>query len=258
MKKKTLAIFDFTDCEGCETQFFALKKIEKYQNILDNFEIISWRLADSEIKDKKLDIAIVEGTPTSKEEIELLKILRINANYLIALGSCACIGGIPAMVNEKNRKKLIEYVYGKNYKAKATNAKPLSYYVKIDYMISGCPVNPKEIEETLANIANGRLIKEKQYPVCLECKANNYKCVFTQNKEPCLGSITKAGCGAICIKNGLRCYGCWGPLKEANIPAMIIALKKQGHSKTKIAKILEIFWQDLEDVNKYFPTKQKI
>lgn len=243
--KLKLAIFDFTDCEGCETQFFALKDISKYKKILENFDILNWRLANKTQKNNKFDIIFVEGSPVSKKEIETLKILRNNSNFLIALGSCASIGGIPAMVDEEKRIKLTQYVYGKKYKPKAINAKPISFYVKVDYHLSGCPVNPIEIINLLADIIHGKKPKPKQYPVCLECKANDYECVFVHQNQPCLGAITKGGCNAICIKNGLRCYGCWGPLKNANIKAMITALKKQGKNKNEIKKIMEMFWQDL-------------
>lgn len=255
--KKTLAIFDLTDCEGCETQILSFHDSSDYSYLLKYYDITSWRLASGETSKDDFDIALIEGNPVTKKEIEALKILREKSKIIIAMGACACIGGIPGLVNRDNREKLIHYVYGAKYKAKAINTKPIDHFISVDYYLPGCPVNPDEVKEILANLANNRILKEKSATVCFTCKTKHNDCLFLQG-EPCLGSITKDGCGAICPSNGLKCYGCWGQAPGANFEGMIIALKRQGKTKTQIKKILDIFLKNSSEYKKYLEKPKKI
>lgn len=257
MKKKSLAIFDLTDCEGCEVEFLSLRNTHEFKFIENYFDIKNWRLLAKQQKSGPFDVAFIEGSPVSQEEIKLLKQIRKNSKILIALGACASIGGIPAILEEEKRKNLIEYVYGKNYKPRAINAKPINKYVDVDFHLSGCPVNPREIKELLINIAHDKPLKEKTYSVCRECKAKGNECLLLQGK-PCIGPITKGGCGAICPTNGLHCYGCWGLKKDANFPAMIIALKKHGYHKKDIKKVMDIFLEESDEYQKYLKDKIRI
>jgi len=38
--------------------------------------------------------------------------------------------------------------------------------------------------------------------------------------KPCLGSITSAGCGAVCPSYNRGCYGCFGPVKNPQIETL--------------------------------------
>jgi len=257
MNKKTLAIFDLTDCEGCEVELFSLRKSADWKIINKYFNIINWRLADEKAENLNFDVALIEGSPASKKEIAFLKKIRAKSKILIAFGACACIGGIPAMIDEHKKEALLAYVYGKNYRSEFISAKPLSHYIAIDYQLSGCPVNPKEVKQILLDIAHDKPLKEKSYSVCFECKARHNDCLFIHGK-PCLGPVTKAGCGAICPAKGLRCYGCWGQVADANVLGMIIALKKQGHTKKQIRKIMDIFWKQSDGYEKYLKELIKI
>ncbi len=60
---------------------------------------------------------------------------------------------------------------------------------------------------------------EPQLPdeaVCLECKRRGIVCVAVARGIPCLGPVTRTGCGAICPAYGRGCYGCFGPRESAN------------------------------------------
>jgi len=41
--------------------------------------------------------------------------------------------------------------------------------------------------------------------------ATGTTCVTVAHGTPCLGPVTRAGCGAICPVYGRGCYGCFGP-----------------------------------------------
>ena len=251
MNRKKLAIFDLTDCEGCEVQFAAMRDTKDFQSILKYFDITNWRLMSDGVSEGPFDVILIEGSPVTKKEIEMLKHLRESSKYLIALGACAGIGGIPSIIDEKNRAKLTEYVYGKNYKPKAVDAKPLHHYVKVDHFLAGCPVNPHEIKQVLTDLAYGKPLKPNRFSVCFECKSRDNNCLLINDNKPCLGPITKGGCEAICPSHGLKCYGCWGLKRDANVPGMIISLKKHGYTKRQIRKIMDIFWQESPEFQKY-------
>ena len=253
-KIKTLSIFDFTDCEGCEIQFLNLR--DRLAEFNQMFEIIDWRLLQSKkISDptspakggvRGVDAIFVEGIPATKNEIKTLELLREKTDNLIALGACAQTGGVPGILDQGKRQKMIEKIYGPDYKAKIVNSKPLSAFVQIDYWLSGCPANPKEIKEVLINIYQNKKLIPKTYPVCLDCKLSENHCLLKFENLPCMGPITKAGCGAVCPENKFSCFGCWGPVKDANIGAYKNILKKKGYTDKEINDWLKIIWNQNE------------
>ena len=235
-----IAIFDLTDCEGCELQIVALK--EQLLNLSEKVEIVSWRLAQEDgVPDKsdKYDVAIVEGTPLTKHDVKLLNQVRKQAKWLIALGACAHLGGVNSIAEENKRLKLVKKIYSPKYKLKVSDAKPLSAYVKVDAIIPGCPADFEEVKRCLAEIAIRRKPKAQHYTVCWECKFNQNHCLLLDG-EPCLGPIIRSGCGAVCTSQGIPCYGCWGILKGTNVKG----LKKQLErtiGKREIERRMEIF-----------------
>lgn len=145
-----IALFDLTDCEGCELQFLTLK--EKMLDFFQDYEILNWRLLEENRKIRYYDLVFITGTPVKKEEQEFLKLIRSRTKFLVALGNCAVSAAIPGLVKEKERKRLTEYVYKRGYKAKAIEARPLKDYVKVDKEIPGCPVEFLALENFIKEI----------------------------------------------------------------------------------------------------------
>ncbi len=239
MIKSKIAIYDFTDCEGCEVKLISLR--EKLLLLEKKVEIVNWRLTQESFQSGPYDIAIIEGTPITQYEIDLLKELRNSASVLIALGACAALGGIPAIMPEKNRKYWYEKIYTSQYHPRGIDALPLSSYVKIDFAIHGCPVDENEVVRVMEELLSGKKPSYRGYSVCFECKLVGNPCRLIENK-PCLGPITQGGCGAICVSGGSPCYGCFGIREEANIPTLEKILGKEEiekylamfHSRTKL------------------------
>lgn len=226
--KPKIAIFDFTDCEGCQVKLVSLR--EKLLALEKRIKIVNWRLGQERKEKGPYDAAFIEGTPLTKDEIETLKYIRGKSKILIGLGSCATLGGIPGIVNKEDRKKWYNKIYGKDYKPKGIDALPLSAYVQIDYLIHGCPVQEEQLERVFDELLNGKKLSYRGYSVCLECKAAGNKCRLIDG-QPCLGPIIQGGCGAICISGGSPCYGCFGIRKEANIPALKKIFNKKFSKK---------------------------
>ena len=66
------------------------------------------------------------------------------------------------------------------------------------------------------------------HSVCMECKRAGATCVVVAHGEPCLGPITRTGCGAICPRLQRGCYGCFGPADDPNMAAFRDLLERQG------------------------------
>ena len=95
--KPKVAFFDFASCEGCQLQVVNLE--EKILDLIDIVEIVSFREAMKEHSDD-YEIAFIEGSIQRPMDEERLKKIRKNAKILVALGACACIGGVNRMRNE--------------------------------------------------------------------------------------------------------------------------------------------------------------
>ena len=68
------------------------------------------------------------------------------------------------------------------------------------------------------------------HSVCLDCKRRGLTCVVVAHGEPCLGPVTRTGCGAICPGMQRGCYGCFGPCDDPNLDAFTALLASQGLS----------------------------
>lgn len=234
--KPKIAICDFTDCEGCEVKLISLR--EKLLLLEKKVEIVNWRLSQEHFEPGPYDIVIIEGNPLTQQEIDLLKELRNNTPILIALGACAALGGIPAIILEKDRKYWYEKIYTSQYHPRGIDALPLSDYVKIDFVIHGCPVDENEVVRVVEELLSGKKPSYRGYSVCFECKLAGNPCRLLENK-PCLGPITQGGCKAICVNGGSPCYGCFGIREKANISALkkifdIEKLLSMFHNRTKL------------------------
>jgi len=72
--------------------------------------------------------------------------------------------------------------------------------------------------------------------VCTECKRRNFTCVMVSRGIPCMGPVTRAGCGALCPGLGRDCYGCYGPAENANTDALAAQFGRQGLDPPAVAR----------------------
>ncbi len=222
MKRLKIAIYDFTDCEGCEVRLCSLK--ERLLDLESRFDIVNWRLAQKACSDGPYDVTIIEGTPVTGDEIELLKELREKSRMIVTLGACASIAGVPGILDGAERGKWYKKIYGPGYKPRGVDALPVSAYVKVDYLIHGCPVDEDELVRVLEELAAGKTPRYRGYSVCLECKEAGNPCRL-RNDLICSGPITQGGCKAVCVSGGSACYGCFGLREDGNIDALVRILR---------------------------------
>lgn len=252
-RKLQIAIFDLTDCEGCELQFLALR--EKLADLGQDFEISNWRLGTSVAESGPFNVTFIEGSPITESDIEIIKQAREVSEKIITLGICADLGGVQASLPESARAKNLIDVYGKKFKSKTKPPKPVSYYIDVDVHLPGCPISQIELEKLLSCLFTGKKFIPAYFPVCLECKEKNNPCLFL-DEGFCMGPVTKGGCGAPCPSHGLRCYGCFGPISDANLVAMKNVTKDKIEEK-ELDNFLRLFFAQSKEYKSYKTRKRK-
>ncbi|MBC8479507.1 MAG: NADH:ubiquinone oxidoreductase [FCB group bacterium] len=236
--KPKVAVFDFTGCEGCELNHLNFEN--ELLDILEHIDFVEWR----EAMDDRVDhynIAIVEGSISTPDCVTRIHDIRNRADILIAVGSCAVIGGINAMKNLKPLEESREEVYGKDKDLFATlPALPVSQYVKVDFQVRGCPMDQGEFLRLLTSLLSGKKPIICDNAVCVECKLNENECVYGKGMI-CLGPVTRGGCDALCTGVGQYCIGCRGLVSHPNIKGMTEILTTSGLSEEEAKKRLDLF-----------------
>jgi len=248
-EKPKLGFVSFTGCQGCQ---FSILLIEGIFSILKDFDVKYFHLLKEKNKESEFDLVFVEGAITTKVQIKILKEIRKKSKYVVAFGTCATHGGIPAMRNFLETNELKKYTYNQNLSEDSIDAAPISKYIKVDYQMYGCPIIKKEFITFLKLFLKKKELKESETPVCMECPRKGKDC-YLQNKIPCLGALTHGGCNALCINNNHPCISCRGPLKSANFAAEIQLFKNFGLSEEDIKNKLRIFLKQEDEKNNNKP-----
>lgn len=236
--KPKIAIVGLTSCEGC--QFVMLDQGKRFLDLLNNFEVQEFRLIEDEpMPDDKFDICLVEGNPITKDNIQLLKSLRERSKLLVVVGNCAALGGVWEMKNYQLKQKTIKYVYKMKMKVANPDIKEVDNFVKVDYVVPGCPIDGPECLETIYQLLRGRRPRLDQNPVCNECRTAGYECLL-QKGEICLGPVTLGGCHAVCLKSKQACWGCRGLFDGAQLENLMSFLSDH-FDRDDINRVIEVF-----------------
>lgn len=243
--KPRIAFFDFACCEGCQLTVLSIG--EPLLELLKHVEVVEWREAMSE-KSDEFDIAVVEGSITRDSDVARLKRIRDKAKVLVALGSCAALGGPHVSANRFPPEELLQIAYGGSpAPTEAGAVRPLSAEVQVDVPIYGCPINADEFVTAMKHLLLGRPYRPPSQAVCVECKLNGYECVYDKGLL-CLGPVTRMGCNAICTSRGHRCFGCRGLVDEPNVNAARDVLEEHGKSVEEVVGLLQMYSMRAEPV----------
>jgi sulfhydrogenase subunit delta len=247
-QKIKLGIFDFTDCEGCQVKLVSLR--ERLLVLLARVDIVNWRLGQDRGTMDSFNVVLIEGSPVTQAEVDLLKVLREKSECLIGFGTCATMGGIPAIMDQKERAKWYKIIYGPGYKPRGIDALPLTSYVKMDFLVHGCPVDENEIVRIMEELLSGKSPSFRGYSVCFHCKLAGNPCRLI-NGKPCLGPITQGGCGAICVSGGAPCYACFGIRDMAQIEGLLTILKVMTDNE-EIERYFSMFLRHTKEYQEIF------
>lgn len=213
--KPKLAVWKFASCDGC--QLTLLNCEAELPAISRELEIAAFLEASRNVTGPPYDISLVEGSITTPDDAERIVEVRKNSRCLVAIGACATAGGIQALRNFSDVHDFAAIVYPKPEQLRVLErSTPISDHVPVDYSLGGCPISKTQLLGLLSALLQGRRPHVPQYSVCIECKSAGQVCVMVAQGIPCLGPVTRAGCGAVCPRFGRGCYGCFGPKETPN------------------------------------------
>ncbi len=238
--KTRIGFFSLSCCDGCELAVFELNR--DFVKALGFVEILESRMLREKNPEQALDIAFVEGSIVGKDDLEKIQGIRKRSKFLVAMGACATIAGIPGIRNalpEKTRSALQQHAIKKPLAAVHT----LSDFVNVDFELQGCAINEKEFLRVLVQLHNGFFPRQEEVPVCKECKERENPCLLLQGIA-CLGPASYAGCGALCPSVKAQCIGCRGFTKDANFAALKCLFKEFELKENEIKNLFTYFNQD--------------
>jgi len=236
--KPKIAFFDFTSCEGC--QLTVVDSLQDHPELLEVVDIVQFREAMTE-KGEDYLVAFVEGSCTRESDEARLKSIRQQAAIVVALGTCAHLGGVNALKSLHPLEDVRRYVYKDKADWYETyDARPIDAVIPVDFAIPGCPIDRNEFINCVKALLLGKKPPIPDYPLCVECKLKENACLFTLNKV-CLGPVTRAGCGAICPTYGQSCEACRGFITNPNDSSMRNLLAEHGTSIEEITSIYTMF-----------------
>jgi len=175
--KPTLAVYWAASCGGCE---IALLEIgEKILDLANAFELVFWPAAlDFKTKDiesrasKSIDLCLFNGAIRTSEQEKMAHLLRDRSKILVAFGSCALEGCIPALSNTTTRRATFDCAYHDSPSTDNPDrlepqvlsevdghrielpefyetVKSLDQVVPVEYYVPGCPPQAERIWEVL-------------------------------------------------------------------------------------------------------------
>jgi F420-non-reducing hydrogenase small subunit len=183
--KLKLALYWTASCGGCDVAVLDIN--QKILDVVEVADIVFWPIAldikyhDVEaMPDGTIDVCLFNGAIRSSEHEKMARLLRDKSRTLIAFGSCACFGGIPALANFHNRDEIFERVYietpstdnpDRVFPQTKTEVpegelelptfydtvSTLAQVVPVEYFIPGCPPPVELILKAVEAIVSGQL-----------------------------------------------------------------------------------------------------
>jgi F420-non-reducing hydrogenase small subunit len=229
-------------CSGCEIAFLNIGE-DLVSLLTDHLEIVHapffmdhkyyGQCGDKRKKPQipKAVIGIISGGVSNEEHIEILHEMRDKCTTIIALGSCATQGGIPALMNGQDAGASFDAVY-QTSSTDPGSSRPdqivpkmldrtyaLDEKIKIDLQLAGCPPNPQHIAEIIMSLLEKREPELPSKSVCDTCPTvrkgkgqvntvkrfvenatfdpekpiSTMRCLLEQGYM-CMGPVTAAGC----------------------------------------------------------------
>jgi len=112
----------------------------------------------------------------------------------------------------------------------------LSEHVRVDLELWGCPVSGRQVLAAVRALLFGVAPAVSGDSMCMECKRAGNTCVLVARGAPCMGPVTRTGCGAICPRFGRDCYACYGPAESVNTDSLSRRFRGLGLSGPEVAR----------------------
>lgn len=229
-------------CSGCEISVVDLG--ERLLKVLELVEFVHipvlmdhkyyGQLGDGKhIHIPEADVGIISGSIRNSEHLEVAEEMRKQCKIIVALGTCATHGGIPALANSYENQEIFDRYYSTETTDKADfrpsdgiptlldTTYALDEKIKVDVYLPGCAPHPDQVFVGLAALLGLMPLALADKSVCDTCptiregkgqvkqlrrflQAPHYgapdepidkmRCLLEQGFL-CMGPVTKAGCG---------------------------------------------------------------
>lgn len=240
MSPPTLAVWKMASCDGC--QLTILDCEDELLALAGAVRIAHFAEMSSAVAAGPYDISIVEGSITTAVDADRIQEIRKATRTLITVGACATAGGIQALRNFAAAGAYPGLVYAHpDYISSLDKSTPVSAHVPVDIELHGCPIDRGQLLEVITATLAGRRPALPGHSVCQECKGRAAVCVLVTGRSPCLGPVTRTGCGALCPAVGRGCYGCFGPVDDANTAALAQRLREEGMAAAAVSRFFRTF-----------------
>ena len=203
--KGKLALYWAASCGGCEIAVLGIDA--KILDVAAAFDVVFWPCAADgkvhdieKMADQEIDVCLFNGSIRTSEQEYMAQLMRRKSKVLVAFGSCAQEGGIPALGNASNRREIFDTCYKEGSSTFPDNPKdvrpqqktdmpegtlhlPMFYdtvktldqTVEVDYYLPGCPPEADKIWTAITAIVEGKLppkgsVIGANTTVCDECK----------------------------------------------------------------------------------------
>jgi F420-non-reducing hydrogenase small subunit len=206
--KPKFAMYWAASCGGCEIAVLNIH--EKILDVDANFEVVFWPVAmDAKYKDVEamedgsILLTLFNGAIRNDENEHIAKLLRRKSKLLVAFGSCANEGCMPALGNLTSSKELIDTAFTTISTENPDNIRPqtswqapegelhiptifpavrtLDQVVPVDYYMPGCPPESHQIAAVIDLVIqvlqgnaqlppSGSVIGAGHSTVCDECE----------------------------------------------------------------------------------------
>jgi len=239
VNKPRFATMALGGCEGCHVSL-----IDAHEGLLDllaTVDLVESPFTDGDGTIPSCDVLMVEGAVTNEADERRLLAAREAAGTLIAVGSCAVMGGIGGLRNLYTAREAIADVYGadkpgEGLPALTASVKAVSQVVDVDISVSGCAPKTAQIVDAIKTASAGEKYELPRRNLCDECHRTKSKMLehsvdfvtdsvysimeldtidpdlcFIEQGILCMGAMTREGCGARCTAANVPCRGCSGP-----------------------------------------------
>lgn len=237
--RPTLAVWKFASCDGC--QLTLLDCEDELLALAGAVHISHFSEMSSSSIEGPYDLSLVEGSITTRADVDRIHEVRAKSHRLITIGACATTGGIQALRNyAAGDYPPVVYAHPEYLDSLETST-PIAAHVVVDYELQGCPIDRHQLLEVLLAELAGRRPVIAGHSVCIECKQRSTVCVLVRGGTPCLGPVTRAGCGALCPSVERGCFGCFGPADTHNTASLSGRLLGLGATRGDTERLFRTF-----------------
>ncbi len=152
-------------CSGCHMSFLDMD--ERLVELLNRVDLVYSPLVDNKEFPEMVDVTLVEGAVSSREDLEKIQKVRKHTKILVSLGDCAVTANVPSMRNPFGVEAILKHAYVDTAVTKDIipnevvpelfeYSRPVHNFVKVDLYLQGCPPPADAIYYMLTELLEGR------------------------------------------------------------------------------------------------------